>query len=44
MPDPLIVDRVLGDRPFAEIGFLRSRPSGASRRLVIAGGAVGPPG
>ncbi|MEU8804027.1 hypothetical protein [Spirillospora sp. NPDC048819] len=44
MPDSLIVDRVLGDRPFAEIGFPSVAAVGERRGLVVAGGAVGPPG
>ncbi|MDP4504042.1 outer membrane protein assembly factor BamB family protein [Nonomuraea turcica] len=44
MPDPLIVNRVLGDRPFAEIGFPSVAAVSEPRGLVVASGAVGPPG
>lgn len=44
MPDSLIVDRVLGDRPFAEIGFPSVAAVSERRGLVVVGGDVGPPG
>ncbi|TDC77956.1 hypothetical protein [Actinomadura sp. 7K507] len=44
MVDSLIVDRVLGDRPFAEIGFPSVAAVSEPRSVVVAGGAVGPPG
>ncbi|TDD87968.1 hypothetical protein E1293_07050 [Actinomadura darangshiensis] len=44
MLDSLIIDRVLGDRSFAEIGFPSVAAVSESRGLVVAGGAVGPPG
>ncbi|WP_433464736.1 hypothetical protein [Spirillospora sp. CA-128828] len=44
MPDSLIVDRVLGDRPFAEIGFPSVAAVSELRGVVVAGGRVGPPG
>ncbi|TDC50998.1 hypothetical protein E1281_21200 [Actinomadura sp. KC345] len=44
MVESLVVDRVLGDRPFAEVGFPAVAGVGERRGLVVVGGEVGPPG
>ena len=44
MADSLSVGRVLGDRPFAEVGFPSVAAVSEERGVVVVGGAVGPPG